>query len=68
MTSSKAKLLDATRQIQARWEQTRVHWLDQKAADFEEQFIAPLTHDVHTALRAIDELDKLLHHVHADCE
>ncbi len=68
MTSSKAKLLDATRQLQARWDQTRVHWQDRKAADFEEQYMVLLLQDVQTALRAIDELDKLLHQVHADCE
>jgi hypothetical protein len=65
---SKAMLLDATRQLQARWAETRATWRDQKAADFEDQYLAPLAGDVHQSLRIIDELDKLLQLIHADCE
>lgn len=61
-------LLDSTRQLQARWAETRVKWRDQKASDFEDQYLASLTSDVHHALRVIDELDKLLQKIHADCE
>jgi hypothetical protein len=67
-SGSKAMLLDATRQLQARWAETRAAWRDQKAADFEDQFLSQLTGDVHLALRVIDELDKILHQIHVDCE
>lgn len=65
---SKSMLLDSTRQLQARWTETRATWRDQKAADFEDQYLTQLASDVHQALRGIDELDKLLHQVQADCE
>lgn len=67
-SGSKAMLLDATRQLQARWAETRVKWRDHKAADFEDQYLSSLSADVHHALRVIDELDKLLQKIHADCE
>lgn len=67
-SASKAILLDATRQLQARWTETRATWRDHKAADFENQYLAGLSTDVHNALRVIDELDKLLQQIHADCE
>ena len=67
-SGSKGLLLDATRQLQARWAETRATWRDHKAAEFEEQYLASLTSNVHTALRVIDELEQLLQKVHADCE
>ena len=67
-SGSKSMLLDATRQIQARWADTRTKWRDQKAADFEDQYLANLTTDVHHALRVIDELDKLLQKIRSECE
>jgi hypothetical protein len=67
-SGSKGLLLDATRQLQARWAETRAAWRDHKAADFEEQYLADLTSNVHTALRVIDELEQLLQKVRADCE
>jgi hypothetical protein len=67
-SGSKGLLLDATRQLQARWSDTRATWRDHKAAEFEEQYLASLTSNVHTALRVIDELEQLLHKVRIDCE
>jgi hypothetical protein len=67
-SGSKGLLLDATRQLQARWAETRATWRDNKAAEFEEPYLAGLTTNVHTALRVIDELEQLLQKIHADCE
>jgi hypothetical protein len=67
-SGSKGLLLDATRQLQARWSDTRATWRDHKAAEFEEQYLASLTSNVHTALRVIDELEQLLNKVRNDCE
>ena len=67
-SGSKGLLLDATRQLQARWSDTRATWRDHKAAEFEEQYLASQTSNVHTALRVIDELEQLLNKVRNDCE
>ena len=70
MSASNAKgiLTGATRQLQARWGETRVSWRDQKALEFEKNFLDPLARDLAAALRTIDELDLLLQKIHADCE
>ena len=67
-SGSKGQLAMATRQLQARWSETRNSWRDQKAADFEALYLAELTHGVNAALRVLEELDKLLDKIHADCD
>ncbi|WP_234043544.1 hypothetical protein [Luteolibacter yonseiensis] len=68
MSGSKGLLTLATRNLQARWEETRFSWRDRKAREFEELYLEELMTSVNSALRVIDELDKLLEKVHADCE
>lgn len=68
LSGSKGLLTDATRQLQARWTDTRNSWRDHKAAEFENLYLTDLTAAVNSALRVIDELDQLLQKIHADCE
>jgi hypothetical protein len=58
----------ATRQLQERWAETRNSWRDQKAADFDDLYLSELTHSVSAALRVLEDLDKLLEKIHADCD
>ena len=67
-SGSRGLLTLATRQLQARWSETRTSWRDQKAADFEALYLSELTHDVNTALRVLEELEHLLDKIHADCD
>ncbi len=67
-SGSKGLLLDATRQLQARWADTRNSWRDQKAVEFEDLYLTDLGAAVNAVLRVIDELDKILQKAHADCE
>ena len=68
VSASKGLLTLATRQLQARWGETQFSWRDAKAREFDEIYISELMNTVTTAMRVIDELDKLLEKVHADCE
>ena len=68
MSGSKGLLTLATRQVQARWGETRYSWRDSKAQEFDEMYLAELMVSVNSAFRVIDELDKLLEKVHADCD
>lgn len=68
MSGSKGLLTLATRNLQARWGETRFSWRDRKAQEFEEMYLEELMTSVNSALRVIDELDKLLEKVHADCD
>lgn len=68
MSGSKGLLTLATRNLQARWGETRFSWRDLKAQEFEETYLSELMTSVNSALRVIEELDQLLEKVHADCE
>lgn len=68
MSGSKSLLTLATRNLQARWGETRFSWRDRKAEEFEEHYLSELMAGVNSALRVIEELDQLLEKVHADCE
>lgn len=68
MSGSKGLLTLATRQLQARWGETRYSWRDRKAEEFEELYLSELMNGVNSAFRVIDELDKLLEKIHADCD
>lgn len=67
LSGSKGLLTMATRQLQQRWEDTRLSWRDRKAEEFDEVYLAELMTTVNSTLRVIEELDQLLDKVHADC-
>jgi hypothetical protein len=52
----------------SRWEETRNSWRDQKAAAFGDLYLSEVRDTVSTALRALEELERILEKVHADCE
>ena len=68
MSGSKGLLTLATRQLQARWGETRFSWRDREAQEFDDLYLAELMNSVNSALRVIEELDHLLEKVHADCD
>ena len=68
MSGSKGLLVLATRQLQARWGETRFSWRDRKAQEFDDLYLSELMASVNSALRVIEELDHLLEKVHADCD
>lgn len=65
---SRGQLTMATRQLMSRWEETRESWRDQKAAAFGDLYLSEVRDTVSTALRALEELERILEKVHADCE
>ena len=67
-SNSKSVLTAATRQLHERWIETQKTWRDHKADDFEQTYLAELFARVGTTLRVIEELEQLLHKVHADCD
>jgi hypothetical protein len=67
-SGSRGLLTLATRQLFARWEETRNSWRDQKAAEFEALYLADIRHTVGAALKTLEDLDRLLEKIHADCE
>jgi hypothetical protein len=67
-SGSKGMLTAATRQLLASWEETRQTWRDRKADEFEKTYLADLAGGVNAAIRVMEDLDQLLHKIHADCE
>jgi hypothetical protein len=67
-SGSRSLLTLATRQLMARWDETRHSWRDHKAGEFESLYLSELNHGVNSALRVLEELDHLLEKIHADCE
>jgi hypothetical protein len=67
-SGSKALLTGETRKLAEHWAETRKSWQDQKAAAFAETYLEDLFSRVNTTVRAIEELEQLLHKVHADCD
>lgn len=68
LTGSKSALNDATRRLLADWTRTKDVWLDRKASDFERTYLGDLSERVNVALRAIEDLDRLLTEIHNDCD
>ena len=67
-SGNRAILTLATRQLQERWTATCNSWRDQHAVDFHDLYLAELPPSVNSALRVLEELDKLLDKIHADCD
>ena len=68
VSNSKGLLTGATSQLHARWLETRGSWRDRKALDFEETYLSDLESSVSATVKVIEEIERLLHQVHADCE
>lgn len=65
---SRARLLALTKDLQGRWEVTKDSWSDAKAREFEEHYLGELLAGVNRAVADLENLDRLLHQIHADCE
>ncbi|RME91336.1 MAG: hypothetical protein D6766_12025 [Verrucomicrobia bacterium] len=65
---ARARLVALTRDLKARWEWTRTVWSDARAAEFEKQFLEPLWSEVQRTAADLENLDRLLRQIEADCE
>ena len=57
-----------TKQLSVAWEETRQHWRDAKAEEFEKRFLTELISTVDRAAPVFDDLEKVLNRVRSDCE
>ena len=68
LKASKAKLSRAGKDISSQWQEAREAWRDQKAAQFEREYIAQLPDSISSAVAIIDELDNVLAKIKKNCE
>jgi hypothetical protein len=64
---SVTKLHDALEALQGRWEMTQTLWADNVRQDFEEEFVAPIPHEVRSTLEAMERLATVLHRLRHEC-
>jgi hypothetical protein len=64
---SSGKLKDALKELRTSWDETRAHWKDDVALDFDQRHWQPLEIQTEIALRAIDRLSEELAKARQDC-
>ena len=67
-TGGAAGLAQALKDLSAQWQQTRVHWLDAKAAEFQQKYLENLPILVARTTNAFEEIETLLRKIRNDCE
>lgn len=68
MTGAQNRLTQLTRELLTAWGETKQHWRDDKASEFERRFITELTSGVNVASTNIESLERILNQIRADCE
>ena len=68
MSATGSRLSALTRELCARWAQTRESWLDAKADEFDRRFMEDLRQSVETGVTVIEKMDALLAKMRKDCE
>lgn len=62
------RLAMVTKELTAKWRETRESWKDAKSEEFEHKYIDELQTSVDTALIVIEQLDKVISKIRRECE
>ncbi len=68
LSASRSRIEMLTRELLRSWDDTKISWRDQKATDFENQFLQELALSVEKTGTVLEKLDQLLTRVRTDCE
>ena len=68
LSGNKSRMVGLTKEISLRWAETRNHWRDAKAAEFEQRFMQELFPRVNQAATAVEKLEELFKQIRKDCE
>jgi len=68
LNSTRTRLTTLTKQLSIRWSETREHWQDAKAAEFEKRHLDELFNRVNNAAASIEDLERILTKIRRDCE
>jgi hypothetical protein len=68
MTLSGARIGGLTKELRTQWLDTRNYWKDAKSQEFEHRYMEELFAGVDRAVTVIEQLDRLLTKIKADCE
>jgi hypothetical protein len=68
MSGSKNRLVAITKELSKRWDETKSHWRDAKAQEFEQRYMTELFANVDKTITVMDKLNEVLIKVRNDCE
>jgi hypothetical protein len=68
MSASGARLGALTKELYVQWQHTKDSWHDDKAREFERQFLQELFTSVDKTVTVIEQIDKLIAKIKKDCE
>lgn len=68
LNASKSRLASLTKDLSAKWRETREYWRDDRAREFDQRYMDDLLASVTHTLNSIDTLERLLNQIRADCE
>jgi hypothetical protein len=68
ITANGKIIVAATKDLGRRWMETKEHWQDAKAHDFEQKYLNELFTGVDRAMTIFEDLDKVIGKVRSDCE
>lgn len=66
--ANRTRLLAVARELSSQWQDTREKWRDQRATQFEREFLDEIVQGVNTTAATITDLDKLISKIRKDCE
>ena len=62
------RLQKSSKLLKEKWDQTKEHWHDQTANEYEEKYLRPLGERVQLALAAVNRLTEVLQNAESDLE
>jgi hypothetical protein len=68
LSGNKGRLVGLTREISLRWTETKEHWRDARAEEFDRRFMQELNASVNRTVLIIEKLDDVLKKVRSECE
>ena len=68
LSGSRSRLAALSKELSLRWLETKYHWRDNKALEFESRFMDDLLARVDKTVTVVEKLDQLLTKVRQDCE
>ena len=61
-------LAKALKQLDNRWADARMSWMDSQTEQFEQRYLVPLHSDLRNAVAAMEHLTAVLSKIHQECE
>lgn len=68
ITVGQAQMQDALKELLMKWDRVKDHWADNKAKEFEKDYLDPLKPKVRTTLEGLARVGEVISAARRDCE